>query len=103
MPQGHLSVDGRVLHGVAVQLHGGSHGVLKERGERLGRAGLGYEESQERSHLEEFKHHVVQVGWDVDHGDGLAPFFHCGDKQRTVKTLGSDGGSPWHPFPSGHR
>lgn len=29
-PQSHLCMDGRILHGIAVQLHGGTHGVLQQ-------------------------------------------------------------------------
>lgn len=34
-----------------------------------------------KSHLEEFKHHVVQMGGHVDHRDGLVLLFNCRDNQ----------------------
>lgn len=33
------------------------------------------------SYLKKFKHHVVQMRWNVDHSDGFSLLFDCQDKQ----------------------
>lgn len=35
---------------------------------------------EKKNDLKEFKHHVIQMGWNIDHGGGLFLIFHCWEK-----------------------